>query len=345
MNAWIARFDLPAEADGRLRVAVKDAIDIKGQTTTAGSAVVRARAKPAASDARCLAGIRASSDAIIVGKTMLTEMCISPIGNNADFGMPVSPLAPDLIPGGSSSGSAVVVASGEADVALGTDTGGSVRIPAACCGIVGLKTTWGRIPLEGVWPLAPSLDTVGPMARDVAGVVAGDAAAGTRLRTGGTTRTDHRAATDRRHRPGDRRCDRCRIGTGRDDRTRGRAAALGRLFRCAGHDHHCRAVAVASRSDRRRGDQRLHERRAACRPRPDRRRHRRRDGDSGSMARRGDRAADRGRAAGAADVEGPTTTAYGVAGVPVRERRSGSRAGTTSMVVVARTHYRGFFLA
>jgi amidase len=67
----------------------------------------------------------------------------------------------------------VAVADGDADVALGTDTGGSVRIPSACCGTVGLKTTWGRIPLGGVWPLAPSLDTVGPMARDVAGVVAG----------------------------------------------------------------------------------------------------------------------------------------------------------------------------
>jgi amidase len=63
------------------------------------------------------------------------------------------------------------VATGEADIGLGTDTGGSVRIPAACCGVVGLKTTWGRIPLDGVWPLAPSLDTLGPLAADVAGVV------------------------------------------------------------------------------------------------------------------------------------------------------------------------------
>ena len=77
------------------------------------------------------------------------------------------------MPGGSSSGSATAVAAGEADVAYGTDTGGSIRIPAACCGIAGLKTTWGRVPLDGVRPLAPSLDTVGPMARDIAGLAAG----------------------------------------------------------------------------------------------------------------------------------------------------------------------------
>jgi len=77
------------------------------------------------------------------------------------------------VPGGSSSGSAAAVGAGEADVAYGTDTGGSIRIPAACCGVAGLKTTFGRVPVEGVRPLAPSLDTVGPMARDVKGLVAG----------------------------------------------------------------------------------------------------------------------------------------------------------------------------
>ena len=76
-------------------------------------------------------------------------------------------------PRGSSSGSAVAVATDEADVAYGSDTGGSIRIPAACCGTTGLKTTWGRIPLDGVWPLAPSFDTIGPMARTVAGLVTG----------------------------------------------------------------------------------------------------------------------------------------------------------------------------
>jgi amidase len=94
-------------------------------------------------------------------------------GVNPWYGTPVNPLDPGLVPGGSSSGSAVAVATLEADVAYGSDTGGSVRIPAACCGTAGLKTTWGRVPLEGVWPLSPSFDTVGPMARDVGGLVLG----------------------------------------------------------------------------------------------------------------------------------------------------------------------------
>jgi amidase len=115
----------------------------------------------------------ARGEASLVGKTNLHELAYGISGINRAFGTPVNPLDPDRVPGGSSSGSAVAVASGEADVAYGSDTGGSIRIPAACCGVAGLKTTWGRIPLTGVWPLAPSLDTVGPMARDVAGLVAG----------------------------------------------------------------------------------------------------------------------------------------------------------------------------
>ncbi len=159
-----------------LGVAVKDLIDVAGVPTTAGSRAVADRAVPAASDARCLAGLRAAAargEAHFVGKTNLHELAYGISGINATFGTPVNPLDPARVPGGSSSGSAVAVASGEADVAYGSDTGGSIRIPAACCGVAGLKTTWGRIPLTGVWPLAPSLDTVGPMARDVAGLVAG----------------------------------------------------------------------------------------------------------------------------------------------------------------------------
>lgn len=140
--------------------------------TTNGSRAVAATAVPAARDAACLAGVRAAG-ARIVGKTNLHELCFGITGINPVFGTPVNPLDPGLLPGGSSSGSAVVVATGEADIALGTDTGGSVRIPAACCGVVGLKTTHGRIPLDGVAPLAPSFDTVGVLAPTVAGAVDG----------------------------------------------------------------------------------------------------------------------------------------------------------------------------
>jgi amidase len=154
------------------RVAVKDIIDVEGVPTTAGSRAVERTAGPANRDATCLAGARAAG-ARLVGKANLHELAMLPIGTNPWYGTPVNPLDPNLIPGGSSSGSAVAVATGEADVALGSDTGGSIRVPAACCGITGLKTTYGRVPLDGVWPLAPSLDTIGPMAAQVSGLVAG----------------------------------------------------------------------------------------------------------------------------------------------------------------------------
>lgn len=155
-----------------LRVAVKDLIDMAGTPTTAASRVVADAAVPAGQDAACLAGLRAAG-AQIVGKANLHELALGVTGINPWFGTPVNPLDASLAPGGSSSGSAVAVATGEARVAYGTDTGGSIRIPAACCGVCGLKTTWGRIPVAGVRPLAPSLDTVGPMAADVAGLAAG----------------------------------------------------------------------------------------------------------------------------------------------------------------------------
>jgi amidase len=160
-----------APGPGR-RVAVKDLIDMAGVPTTAGSRVVADAAVPAAADAACLAGLRAAG-AQIVGKTNLHELALGVTGINPWFGTPENPLDASLAPGGSSSGSAVAVATGAASVAYGTDTGGSIRIPAACCGVSGLKTTWGRIPVTGVRPLAPSLDTVGPMAADVAGLIAG----------------------------------------------------------------------------------------------------------------------------------------------------------------------------
>jgi amidase len=170
---WIVTDSAPGAGP---RVAVKDLIDMAGLPTTAGSRPVADRARPAERDAACLAGLRAAMDAgraRFVGKTNLHELAFGITGVNEAFGTPVNPLDPLRMPGGSSSGSGAAVAAGEADIAYGTDTGGSIRIPAACCGITGLKTTWGRIPLDGVWPLASGLDTVGPMARDVAGVAAG----------------------------------------------------------------------------------------------------------------------------------------------------------------------------
>ena len=166
---WIVRLD--ASGDGP-RLAVKDCIDVAGLPTTVGCAVIAERARPAGQDAAVVAAARRSG-AQIVGKTNLTELCWSAGGTNAWSGTPVNPAHPQRLPGGSSSGSAVAVALGEADVALGTDTGGSVRIPAACCGVVGLKTTWGRVPTSGVYPLAASLDTVGPLGADVAAVELG----------------------------------------------------------------------------------------------------------------------------------------------------------------------------
>jgi Asp-tRNA(Asn)/Glu-tRNA(Gln) amidotransferase A subunit family amidase len=165
----------PAKESKRLRLAVKDLIDIKGVVTTAGSEYVAQTSPPATNDAACLAISRARN-VQIVGKTNLSEFAVAPSGINDFFGTPRSPLSKNskLIPGGSSSGSAAAVANGLADVAFGTDTAGSVRVPAACCGIVGLKTTFGLVSLKGVFPVEPKhLDTVGPMAKDVDHVVQG----------------------------------------------------------------------------------------------------------------------------------------------------------------------------
>lgn len=169
MTTFITPLDMSGQG---LRLAVKDLIDVQGVPTTAGCKAVADRAAPAAADAACMAGARAAN-AVIVGKTNLNELAYGASGINHHYGTPTNPLDPALLPGGSSSGSAVAVATGAADIAYGSDTGGSIRVPAAYCGIAGLKTTHGRIPMEGVWPLSPSLDTVGPMAVDVAGLVTG----------------------------------------------------------------------------------------------------------------------------------------------------------------------------
>ena len=169
MSTWILRMDALGTGP---KVAIKDLIDVAGTPTTAACAALAAVAEPAERDAACLAGLRAA-DAAIVGKANLHELACGGTGVNAVFGTPVNPFDASCIPGGSSSGNAVALANHEVDIAIGTDTAGSIRTPSACCGTVGLKTTRGRVPVDGVWPLAPSLDTIGPMARDVAGVVAG----------------------------------------------------------------------------------------------------------------------------------------------------------------------------
>ena len=149
---------------------------MKGVVTTGGSEFLAKHSLPAKRDAKCLA-IARQRGVQFVGKTNLSELAVAVSGMNAYYGTPRNSVGKEwwrLIPGGSSSGSAVAVANDEADVALGTDTAGSIRIPAACCGIVGLKTTFGLVPIDGVYPIAPTrLDSVGPMAKDIARTVQG----------------------------------------------------------------------------------------------------------------------------------------------------------------------------
>ncbi|MBV8212204.1 MAG: amidase [Verrucomicrobia bacterium] len=171
---FIVYWPVPAK-DGELCLAVKDNIDIKGVVTTAGSQYVASTSAPAAHDAACLA-IARERHVRIVGKTNLSELTLSPSGINDYYGTPRNPFSKlhQIIPGGSSSGSAASVKSGLADITFGTDTAGSIRVPAACCGIVGLKTTFGLVSLKGVFPVEPKhLDTVGPMAKDIAHTVQG----------------------------------------------------------------------------------------------------------------------------------------------------------------------------
>jgi amidase len=171
-RAFISYFSSGNDS-GKLRLAVKDIIDMKGKVTTAGSQYLAKNSPPAKRDAK-LMGPSRRSDVVVVGKTNLTEFALGTSGLNEYFGTPINPLDRHRIPGGSSSGSAVAVADGKADVAFGSDTAGSVRVPAACCGILGLKTTFGLVPLDGVFPLSPkNLDTIGPMAKDVPHLVQG----------------------------------------------------------------------------------------------------------------------------------------------------------------------------
>jgi amidase len=143
-----------------LRFAVKDLIDVEGLVTSGGNPDWAASQAPAAADAPAVRALRAAG-ASLVGKTVTDELAFSLEGENHHHGTPRNPRAPGRLPGGSSSGSAVAVAAGLADVALGTDTGGSVRVPASFCGVFGFRPTHGRVPLDGVVPFAPSFDTVG----------------------------------------------------------------------------------------------------------------------------------------------------------------------------------------
>jgi Asp-tRNA(Asn)/Glu-tRNA(Gln) amidotransferase A subunit family amidase len=140
-------------------VAVKDLVDVEGYATTGGTRVLGTRV--AAHDADCVARLRAAG-AIVVAMANLHGLAYGALSLNPDFGRVLNPRRRQALAGGSSGGSAASVAAGIVDVALGTDTAGSVRIPAACCGVVGLKPTYGRVRTDGVHPLARTMDTVGP---------------------------------------------------------------------------------------------------------------------------------------------------------------------------------------
>ncbi len=146
-------------------VAVKDLIDVKGYRTTSG-AHPEFHPKAATEDAAVVENLRAAG-AILLGKTGLHEWALGVSSNNVHFGPTRNPHDPTRIPGGSSGGSAAALAAGLCLGALGTDTGGSIRIPASLCGVVGLKPTYGRVSTAGVMPLSRSLDHVGPMANSV----------------------------------------------------------------------------------------------------------------------------------------------------------------------------------
>jgi aspartyl-tRNA(Asn)/glutamyl-tRNA(Gln) amidotransferase subunit A len=162
---FLARPDRPAPG---IRLAVKDLLDTAGLTTTYGSAIF-AEHVPSKS-AEAVLRLEAAGYAN-VGKTNLHEFAYGVTSENPHFGTVPNPLAAGRIAGGSSGGSAAALAARLADAALGTDSGGSIRIPSACCGVVGFKPTYDLVPMDGCFPLAPSFDHVGPMARTVEGCV------------------------------------------------------------------------------------------------------------------------------------------------------------------------------
>lgn len=158
--------------DGRI-VSIKDLFDMPGEPTTAGSKLLR-DATPATAMAPAIARLR-QAGAVIIGKTNMTEFAFSGVGINPHYGTPGNPADRSRIPGGSSSGGAVSVADGMAEITIGSDTGGSTRIPAALCGIVGFKPSQYRVPTVGAFPLSFALDSIGPMAGSVADCALADA--------------------------------------------------------------------------------------------------------------------------------------------------------------------------
>jgi aspartyl-tRNA(Asn)/glutamyl-tRNA(Gln) amidotransferase subunit A len=150
--------------DGRI-VSVKALCDIAGLPTTAGTSVLRGQ-PPATRDAVAVERLKIAGG-VVVGRTVMTEFAFSAVGLNPHDGTPGNPYDRTRIAGGSSTGAAISVAAGMAEIALGSDTGGSIRIPAALCGVTGFKPTSGQVPLDGVFPLSPTLDTLGPIARTV----------------------------------------------------------------------------------------------------------------------------------------------------------------------------------
>ena len=159
--------------DGAI-VSLKDLFDVAGEVTRAGSRVVAEEGKPATADAPVVQRLRAAG-AVIVAKTNMVEFAFSGVGLNPHYGTPGNPTDRTRVPGGSTSGGAVAVADGMCEIAIGSDTGGSTRTPAALCGIVGWKPSRQRVPTEGAFPLSFTLDSIGPMARSVANCASADA--------------------------------------------------------------------------------------------------------------------------------------------------------------------------
>jgi amidase len=151
--------------------AVKDIFHVRGLKTGAGNPDWLADHAAALETAPAVQTLQ-DAGAILRGKTHTDELAFSLMGCNAHYGAPLNPAAPDRVPGGSSSGSAAAVASGRVDIAIGSDTGGSVRVPASFCGLYGMRPSHGRIPCDGMVPLAPSFDTVGWFSRDAENLAA-----------------------------------------------------------------------------------------------------------------------------------------------------------------------------